>query len=112
VTDWPEGADGDVFRRLLADGFDFSKPLEIDFNVDFEGWPPQPDAVEHIRAHFTGISLIPPEDGSDGYILVQVFDRVTYSLVLQVQDELSKLAAPFGGVCESWGVLNDSTVQK
>jgi hypothetical protein len=95
-------------RRLAEDSFDFSQPHEI----DFADWPPEPEAIEHIRAHYPSVDLIPPEDGFGGYVLVNVFDRVTYSLVVQVQDELTKLAAPFGGVCESWGVLNDSTMGK
>ena len=37
---WPETADGDVFRRLQSSQFDFSSLREIDFNVDFEHWPP------------------------------------------------------------------------
>ena len=106
-SDWPDGADGDVLRRLADDGLDFSKPYEIDFNIDFEHWPPQSEAFERVRARYPAASLIAPDDGFGGYILVCVSALLTYDLVMEVQRDLTQLTAPFGGVCESWGVLHD-----
>lgn len=40
TPDWPNDADGDVSRRLLHHGFDFSRPHAVDFNVDFDRWLP------------------------------------------------------------------------
>ncbi len=37
--DWPNDADGDVFRRLKNSNFDFSKKYTIDFTIDFQFWP-------------------------------------------------------------------------
>jgi len=33
---WPGDVDGDVFRRLDAARFDFSKEGDVDFNIDFD----------------------------------------------------------------------------
>lgn len=37
--EWPNDADGGVFRSLQDDGFDFEKECSIDFNIDFDHWP-------------------------------------------------------------------------
>ena len=103
-ADWPDDADGGVLRRLVAQGFDFSKPHEIDFNIDFGSWPPHPDALECVRSRCPNVIPIAPEDGFNGYFLIRIIHNVTYEFVVETQRELSKLMAPFGGVCESWGL--------
>jgi len=40
TDDWPDDADGGVFRNLAANAFDFSKQYSVDYNVDFDSWPP------------------------------------------------------------------------
>ena len=100
---WPPGADGDVFRRLERSGFDFSKTHVVDFNIDTTHWPPHPDLIVAVEGRFPGARMVEPELGH-GYIEFRVEDFVTYDLVISVQREASELAAPFGGICESWGV--------
>ena len=103
---WPGGADGDVFRRLELQGFDFSEPVWIDFNVDFEDWPPSGRAVEQVKREFPQAVTQIEEDEGDRYMLVRVFDVLSYELVIRMQSELSKVLTPFKGRCESWGVLH------
>ncbi|WP_055853953.1 MULTISPECIES: ribonuclease E inhibitor RraB [Xanthomonas] len=103
---WPDDADGDVFRRLEADGFDFSKPYAVDYNVDFESWPPAPLALEVLRSQYGGIEVIEPDEDGDGYVLFQVIGPVTYAGVISVQRRTSSTMQPFGGICESWGVMH------
>lgn len=104
---WPGDVDGDVLRRMDEDGFDFSKPVEIDFNIDFESWPPPEAALARIRERHPDARVVEPGEGDDedddGYVQVVVNDVLSYELVMRVQRELSALAEPFGGVCESWG---------
>jgi Regulator of ribonuclease activity B len=104
-ADWPDDADGGVLRRLAAQGFDFSIPHEIDFNIDFENWPPPPDALGRIRECYPDVSSVDPDDGFNGYFLIRLFRKVTYEFVVETQRELSKFMAPFGGVCDSWGLF-------
>ena len=103
---WPDNADGDVFRRLESQGFDFSMACWVDFNIDFDVWPPQEGVVEQIKHHFPDAVVTVEEDDEEGCLLIRLFDTLTYEFVLRVQDELSKIAAPFSGRCESWGVLH------
>lgn len=101
--DWPNDADGDVFRRLHAGGFEFEKEIEVDFNIDFEDWPPPRTfmtelAEAHPRAE---ISL------EDDYVLMQLAARLTYHFVVDMQVKLTRMARPHGGHCDSCGVLWD-----
>jgi hypothetical protein len=104
---WPGDADGDVMRRLLAHGFDFSRKHTIDFNVDFATWPPPDGAMDAVRTYFGNLKVVDPDEDGSGYLLGTIDDLVTYDLVMRVQRELSALVEPFAGVCESWGVMQD-----
>src|SRR5262249_37814588 len=104
---WPNDADGDVLRRMEDDGFDFSRSHLIDFNVDFDDWPPDPKAIAVVKSHYPGVIVHEPDDGYAGYLQFQVHDRVSYELVMRIQRQVSALVAPFNGRCESWGVMQD-----
>lgn len=106
MSDWPVDADGDVLRRMARSGFDFDRPWSIDFNVDFDHWPPPPDALARLTREFPSAVVYEPSDGGGGYVQFQVHAHVTYALVTQIQAEVSLWMAPCGGVCESWGVLH------
>lgn len=90
---------------MEASGFDFSSDHAVDFNIDVESWPPPSELLAVTRQRFPGARAVVPENGQRGYIQFQVSGRVTYDLVMSVQREASDLARPFGGVCESWGVM-------
>lgn len=102
---WPDDVDGDVLRRMDEDAFDFSVPAEIDFNIDFETWPPSAECMARLVGKYPDARLVEAEADDDGvgYVHVVVRDLVSYELVMRVQRELTALAAPYGGVCESWG---------
>ena len=102
---WPADSDGDVLRRMQASGFDFSKTHSIDFNVDFENWPPPQVALDLLRAQYGDIELFDPDERGMGYVLFRVVALATYELVTSVQKDATSGMKPYGGVCESWGVL-------
>lgn len=103
---WPDDADGDVFRRLEASGFDFSRDYTIDYIVDFDSWPPSPAVLKLLRERYGEIELCAPEDDSRGSILFRVVGRVSYEGVTSVQRLVTAAMRPHGGVCESWGLLH------
>ena len=105
--EWPQDADGDVLRRMQSKGFDFETPCTIDFNVDFDAWPPPAQAIQSLEQQFPGKTKVYANvDNNGGYVLLQVFQRLSYDLVMQVQSNVSGLMSPYGGICESWGVLH------
>jgi hypothetical protein len=104
---WPEDADGDVFRRLEAHGFDFDEPHTIDYNVDFGSWPPRPEALDLLRAQYGSITVYEPDEHGDGYVQFRIAGPVTYESVTGVQRRTTAAMRRFGGVCESWGVMQE-----
>lgn len=100
---WPTDADGDVFRSLQESGFDFSSVALIDFNVDVPNADAMADAMD------AAIDLYPNAAmrEEDTYFVVQLEAKLTYELVIETQKKLTAAAAPFGGKCDSWGVLSD-----
>ena len=103
---WPDDADGDVFRRLAAAGFDFSKSWTVEYNVDFESWPPPNEALDLLCSMYGHLDLYPSDSDGDGYVQFQVAGPVTYEGVTSIQHRTSVEMRPFSGVCESWGVLH------
>jgi hypothetical protein len=104
---WPNDADGDVLRGMEESGFDFSTPGVVDFNVDFDPWPPQAGAIAVLRGRFADAEVIEPEGDYRGYVQFQVEAPVTYELVIRMQREVTELMRPYGGYCESWGVMQE-----
>ena len=107
-TSWPSDADGDVLRRLSAKAFDFSSEHEIDFNVDFEEWPPHPGAIDWLESKYTRVEVHHPEAGFTGYIQFKIRAKLTYELVMHIQHEATLGTQEHGGVCDSWGVLQQA----
>jgi len=104
---WPRDADGDVFRRLEADGFDFSVPYSVDFNIDFDAWPPAQELIDILRKQYSNLTVYEPDNNGSGYVLFVIESKLTYDLVMFVQSSVSELVAPYGGICESWGVMHE-----
>ena len=104
-SNWPKDADGDVFRRLEASGFNFELAHNIDFNIDFETWPPSPDFINTLQNQYPNVEMFEPDNSGSGYVLFVIKSKLTYELVMFIQHSVTELAAPYGGVCESWGVL-------
>ena len=99
---WADDADGDVFRRLVEGGFDFSRSYAVDFNVDFASWPPPQEAIDVLRSMYGEITVYAP----DHDVSFKVEGKVSYEGVTSVQRRTTAAMAKFGGACESWGVLH------
>ncbi len=112
-TSWPNDADGDVLRRLEADGFDFGKSHYVDFNIDFKDWPAPQEAIALLESTYPPIEIVEPDEENleegiaKGYILIQISGRMSYEFVVNTQEKLTALMKPFGGFCESWGVMQE-----
>jgi hypothetical protein len=68
TADWRDDANGGVFRSLAADNFDFCRPYPVDYNVDFESWPPVARALDWLEASYGRLGLYPPDENGLGYI--------------------------------------------
>lgn len=107
MAGWPGDADGDVFRRLAAHGFDFSRRYTVDYNVDFDSWPPDRAAIDLLESLHGPVAVYEPDDDGYGYIQFKIHDLVKYEYVTAVQRQVSIAMKQYGGVCESWGVMHE-----
>lgn len=105
---WPDDADGDVFRHLESHGFDYTKEYDIDFNVDFDVWPPPKEAVDLLESKYPNIEVVHPEgDEENGYLIFSIRAKVSYELVTSTQAQVTRSVQQYGGWCESWGVMQE-----
>jgi hypothetical protein len=104
--EWPADADGDVLRQLEADECDFTEEHPIEFCVDFEKWPPPPQALVLLSDRFGAVSWDDPEAGSDGYVICTIEAKITYEFVTRIQQDITALLTPLGGKCDTWGVFS------
>ena len=109
---WPDNADGDVFRRLEENGFNFDEEVEIDFNIDFNHWPLTNDEIEQIKNLYPRCSIYEPDEEDIkegnliGYIQFKVVEKLSYDLVINTQTTVTEQMEQLGGWCESWGVMH------
>lgn len=100
---WPNDADGDVLRRMAGTGFDFDRPWLIDFNVDFDHWPPPGEALSRLAREFPSAMVHDPSEENGGYVQFQVRALVTYALVTRIQAEVSAWMARPVAACANRG---------
>ena len=101
---WSIDEDEALLRRMNSQGFDFSLSTLIYFNVDFEMWPPPREAIAALSRKYGNLTIHEPVDCIPGDVTFQIYDRVSYELVMRVQREVTRLVGLFSGRCGSWGV--------
>ena len=106
--DWPNNKDGVLLKRLASEGINLMQPHTIEFNVDFEHWPPSTDIYSMLKTKYGNVKLYEPgslDASQDGYISVRIQSIISYKLVADMQRELTDFTASHGGYCDSWAVL-------
>ncbi len=112
--DYPNNADGDALRRLVAGGNDMSKPMDIDFAV--AAWDEAAAkcvAEEAVKLGYrTDISFF-RQDGDDGshppWTCTCTKTMVPdYNALIAVQVELDRIARPFGAFADGWGTFGNA----
>lgn len=113
---WPNDADGDVFRSLKARGFDFEQQVIIDINLDFDHWPLAEDELLAITTLYPNVEIINPESGEDigngvdfGFLQFQIFKKLNYDFIIELQSSITQTISIYGGWCDSWGLGNINT---
>ena len=110
---WPNDADGDVLRNLEENGFDFNRSYKIDFDIDFNKWPLTNTENDQIKKIYPTCTFYDPdeedmEEGNTiGYVNLQIESKLTYEFVINTQKEITNNVKPYGGWCETWGVMHE-----
>lgn len=87
--------------------------VTIDFNIDFDHWPPTIDETKEIKNLYPECVFYDPvqediEEGNFiGYVQFQIVVKLTYELVMKTQESVTSQMKQYGGWCESWGVMQE-----
>jgi len=109
---WPADIDGDVLRLLEGRGFDFNLLHEIEFMIDFKGWPLSKEQQGAVLNKLPEASFVETdeellEEGDpSGYVSFKVKNKVTHDFVTQEPQRLSRLFTNMDGYCDSWVVVS------
>jgi hypothetical protein len=104
--DIPDDVNGDVLRRLVADGDNLSVPRTIDFQIII---PDEKSAVrfaEVVSSKFGSVKIKLFEEGKPGLAWDVTGSRMMHpdhKEITEVEMFLEDAAAPFGGENDGWG---------
>jgi len=108
---YPDDVNGDVFRRLEEDNFDFSIEYPVDFYAIY-ATEEEADLVARQYAKdwkggqkFKNIETRPSDKGGMELELVPIM-KVTYKNVLAFEKKLAERTSKVNGYLDGWGVLN------
>ena len=108
---YPNDVNGDIFRRLEEDEFDFSVEHPVDFYAIY-ATEKEADIVARQYASdwkngekFKNIETRPSEKGGMELELVPIM-KVTYENIVAFENKLAERTSKVNGYLDGWGVLN------
>ena len=111
MTDvFPNDENGDVLRRMAADGDNLSKERPIDFSVIFKDEASARRFVEYF-ARLDCRSVLHPEKVRGGNYFDVTISKVmlpTHVGITSFESELERVAMPLGGQNDGWGCFPQS----
>ena len=102
MAQFPADADGDALRRVAGGGSDMAKPMAIEFAIavpDRRSGEAVAEAAAS-RGFDVEVSHDEPLDAWTCYCCMEMV--ATYERLLQVQEDLQRLAEPHGGDIDGW----------
>ena len=105
---YPDDENGDVLRRLEADGDDLALPREVDFNVVF----PTGNVAEQFANHFRVLRYVVSVDFGEVVedfpweVVVKKHMVPSHNEIGSFEDALQSIASPLGGRTDGWGCFS------
>jgi len=109
---WPYDKDGKLLERLRRDAINLSQKHFIEFNIDFQHWPPSREAIDILKGKYGNVKVFNPgqlNELQEGYLSIMVQAKLSYELVTTMQQEITNCVASFGGYCNSWALLQHNS---
>lgn len=109
---YPDDANGDVFRSLEENNFDFSKEYPVDFYAVY-ATEEESDSIAKLYVEdwrngdaFKKIETRPCDKGGMELELVPIM-KLTYENVVSFENRLAERTSKVNGYLDGWGVLSD-----
>src|SRR5262245_33633259 len=106
---YPNDSDGDALRRVAADGNDMNSPMLIEFPVVVPTETVANQFASCAREHGFDTQIWEHDDDSDWDVICTVSIVPRYDGIMRIQEDLSRMATPFGGYSDGWGTLGNKT---
>jgi regulator of RNase E activity RraB len=103
--DLPNDANGDVLRRMLADGADLSKPHDIDFFIAAPNEQAGSAIASAAEQQGFSVDLDKDEEAADWTVCCSRSMVPDHAAITQTEQQLDALARPLGGWIDGWGAF-------
>jgi hypothetical protein len=109
MSQFPNDENGDVLRRMAAQGIDLVSPRVIDFEHCFPDEPAARAFLATVLPTVAEARLIRPDPKNGSGWEVQCRDRMvpTHAAITETERRLADVAARFGGYADGWGSLSN-----
>ncbi|WP_052455857.1 ribonuclease E inhibitor RraB [Bhargavaea cecembensis] len=100
---FPNDEDGQVLQMLKEEGVDFDIPQPVEFAV---ACPDKRRAKKILKAiKREGITAELDEDEGEWSCYAVVVTHLDHAAIVEMQERLDQIAAPFDGRSDGWGVM-------
>jgi hypothetical protein len=108
--EFPDDENGDVLRRMKADGDDFDKPRNIDFTVVFATEIAAQQFASHFRelGHKVWVNRSGCVPDLPWDVLVVKFMLPSHQSISEFEEILEFSAVPLGGRNDGWGCIRQA----
>lgn len=103
MSQFPQDANGDVLRRMLASGDDLSKPRDIEFVHVMASEASARKMAEAAGKMGYSASVARSDAGADWETVCVKHMVPTHSTITATEEALNELAKQFGGYADGWG---------
>jgi len=109
MSQFPDDENGDVLRRMAAQGIDLVSPRIVDFEHCFPVEASARSFLSAIDGTVLEARLIRPDPENGRGWEVQCRERMvpTHDAITQTEVRLAEVAARFGGYPDGWGSLSN-----
>jgi hypothetical protein len=106
---FPNDENGDVLRRMQANGDDLRHPREIEFTVVFSIGISAEQFAEHFRAlgYRVSVEFAETVEEYPWDVVVANQMRPSHAEIGSFEDLLQSIAGPLGGRNDGWGCLSE-----
>lgn len=109
MMNFPDDDNGEVLRRLEANGDDLSRPRNIDFTVVFPNEVEAREFAEHFRKQgfSASVEFSQTVEGLPWDVIVTKHMPADYEEIGAFENSLQQVADPLGGRNDGWGCFSE-----
>lgn len=109
MSQFPDDENGDVLRRMAADGIDLNSPRIMDFEHCFPDEEAATEFVAAVEGTVLEATILGPDSGDVAEWQVRCRQRMvpTHSAITETEQRLAGIAERFGGYADGWGSMSN-----